>query len=246
MDITISGANGRMGKVLFELIKAGDDFHAAALVDSTFETDSKAKTFKRIFEYTGKSDAIIDFSFHSCAPVLCTYAVKTKTPLVIATTGHTEKEKSMIFSAAKHIPVFYSANMSLGVSLTVCIAKMAAKAFPDSEIEIIETHHDKKADVPSGTALMIAEAVRSVRPQLQIKFGHCFGGTRTKNELYIHSLRLGNSAGSHEIVFALPFQTVTIKHEAHDRKLFAEGALAAAKFIAEKECGLYSVEDILG
>ncbi len=246
MDIIINGANGKMGNVLCGLVEESDDFCIAALVDASFETDAKAKIYKHIFEYTKKSDVIIDFSFHTCAPVLCAYAVKTKTPLVIATTGHTENEKSMIFSAAKQIPVFYCANMSLGVSLTVCIAKMAAKAFPNSEIEIIEKHHSKKTDIPSGTALMIAEAIRLVRPQLKIIIGHRYGGARSVNELYIHSLRLGNSAGSHEIVFALPFQTVTIKHEAHDRRLFAEGALAAARFITKKDCGLYSAEDILG
>ena len=245
MDIIINGANGRMGKVLAELIKTDSKVNASALVDCTFETNPKSKTFNRIFEYSGKSDVIIDFSVHSSVPILCTYAVKTKTPLVIATTGHTDKEKSMIFSASKHIPVFYSANMSLGVSLTVCIAKMAAKAFPESEIEIIETHHDKKSDSPSGTALMLAEAIRSVRPRLQIKPARSATGPRGKDELYIHSLRLGTSAGSHEIIFALPFQTVTIKHDAHDRRLFAEGALAAAKFIVQKESGLYCAEDIL-
>lgn len=246
MDIIINGANGRMGKVLCALIEESDNFCVAALVDAAFETNAKAKIYKHIFEYTKKSDVIIDFSFHTCAPVLCAYAVKAKTPLVIATTGHTEKEKSMICSAAKQIPVFYCANMSLGVSLTVCIAKMTAKAFPKSEIEIIEKHHSKKTDIPSGTALMIAEAIRSVRPQLQIKSGNRCSGARSKNELFIHSLRLGNSAGSHEIVFALPFQTVTVKHEAHDRRLFAEGALAAARFIAKKQCGLYSAQDLLG
>lgn len=240
MKIIINGANGKMGKALFELSKTEKDVGISARVDPAFETNAKEGIFKRIFETEEKADAIIDFSSHTAAAVLCAYAVKTKTPLVISTTGHTEKEKSMIVSASRQIPVFYSANMSLGVLLTVKIAKAAAEAFPEAEIDIVETHHDKKSDSPSGTALMLAEAVRLVRPELKIRCGQNVFGQRSKNDLFIHSLRLGNSAGSHEMIFALPFQTVTIRHEAHDRRLFAEGALSAARFLQTKRKGLFS------
>lgn len=245
MKIIINGAGGKMGRVLSALIEKNENHTALALVDPEFETDRKKGVFKNIFEVLKKADVIIDFSFHSAVPVLCSYAVKTKTPLVVATTGHTEREKAIIRSCARHIPVFYSANMSLGVALTVCIAKMTAKAFPEAEIEIVETHHSKKADFPSGTALMLAESLRLVRPALSVRTGRTPGKVRDKNELFIHSLRLGNSAGSHEIIFALPHETVTIKHEAHNRMLFAEGALKAAEFVFEKEKGLYSAQDIL-
>lgn len=240
MNIIINGANGKAGKALFELSKTKEDIHVSALVDPTFETNAKEGIFKRIFETDEKADAIIDFSFHSCVPVLCAYAAKTKTPLVIATTGHTEKEKSIIVSTSNQIPVFYSANMSLGVLLTIKIAKAAAETFPEAEIDIVETHHDKKADMPSGTALMLAEAIRSVRPKLKIRCGQSFCGERKQNDLFIHSLRLGNSVGTHEIIFSLPFQTVTIKHEAHDRRIFAQGALLAAEFLQSKRKGLFS------
>lgn len=245
MDIIINGAGGKMGCVMRSLIQSEKKHRVSAIVDPAFETDAKNCAFKNLFEVRKKADVIIDFSFHASVPVLCSYAVKTKTPLVVATTGHTERERDIINSSARHIPVFYSANMSLGVALTACIAKMTAKAFPESEIEIVETHHDKKADFPSGTALMLAEAIRSVRPGLSVRSSHIPGKARDKNELFIHSLRLGNAAGSHEIIFSLPFQTVTIRHEAHDRTLFAEGALKAAEFIAEKENGLYCAQDIL-
>ena len=240
MNIIINGANGKAGKALLELSKTKEDVHVSALVDPSFETNAKKGVYKRIFETDEKADAIIDFSFHAAAPILCAYAAKTKTPLVIATTGHTEKEKSIIVSASSQIPIFYSANMSLGVLLTVKIAKAAAEAFPEAEIDIVETHHDKKIDSPSGTALMLAEAVRRVRPELRIRAWQSYFGERNKNDLFIHSLRLGNSAGSHEIIFALPFQTVTIKHEAHDRRIFAEGALTAARFLQSKRKGLFS------
>lgn len=245
MKLIINGANGRMGKSLCECIRGEEKFSAAALVDTAFETQRESLRFSRIFECGVKADAIIDFSSHFAVPVLCSYAVKTKTPLVIGTTGHTEKEKSIICSAAKRIPVFYSPNMSLGVALTLRVAKIAAKAFPEAEIEIVERHHDKKADVPSATALFLAEGLRSVRPELCVSLGRKNGQPRSRNELCIHSLRLGNSAGSHEVIFALPDQTVTICHEAHDRLLFARGALAAAEFVQKKQPGLYRAEDMI-
>lgn len=245
MKLIINGANGRMGKSLCECILNEEKHSVAALIDTAFETEKEKLHYSRIFECEKKADAIIDFSSHFAVPVLCSYAVKTKTPLVIGTTGHTEKEKTIICSAAKRIPVFYSPNMSPAVALTLRVAKIAAKAFPEAEIEIVERHHDKKSDVPSGTALLIAEALRSVRPELCVSIGRRGERPRGKNELCIHSLRLGSSAGSHEIIFALPDQTVTIKHEAHDRLLFAKGALSAAEFIKEKPPGLYRAEDIL-
>ena len=245
MKITINGANGRMGKSLFLCIGKEKEHTAAALIDPAFETEKEKNRYSRIFECSEKADVIIDFSSHFAVPVLCSYAVKTKTPLVIGTTGHTEKEKNIICCASKKIPVFYSPNMSPGVSLTLHVAKIAAKTFPESEIDIIEKHHDKKTDMPSGTALFIADGLRSVRPGLCIAVGKRNAGARNNRELCIHSLRLGNSAGSHEIIFSMPDQTVTIRHEAHDCLLFARGALVAAEYIQKKEPGLYSAEDII-
>lgn len=245
VKLIINGANGRMGKILAEYIMKENEHTVVGFVDPTLETNREAAHYSRIFECSRKADAIIDFSSHFAVPVLCSYAVKTKTPLVIATTGHTEKERSIILSAAKRIPVFYSPNMSPGVSLTLCIAKIAAKAFPEAEIEIVEKHHSQKTDVPSGTALFLAEGLRSVRPELFISTGRRNGGIRNRNELCIHSLRLGSSVGSHEIVFAMPGQTVTIRHEAHDRLLFVRGALAAAEYITDKECGIFCPENMI-
>ncbi len=245
MKVIVNGAGGRMGKELCALLKEREDDVLFAQVDPRFESRERERKFKRITECTEKGDVVVDFSFHTGTQEFCLYAVKTKTPLVVATTGQTEKERGMIALASKKIPVFYCANMSLGVSLTLCLTKIAAKAFPEAEIDIVEIHHDKKADAPSGTALLLAEGIKSVRPSLRISAGRIQNGPRDKNELFVHSLRLGSSVGSHEVIFALPSQTVRIKHEAHDRRLFAEGALLAAHFIKEKESGLYSAEDIL-
>lgn len=245
LNVIVNGADGRMGRELCSLLEEREGDRLLARVDPRFEKDENARKFKRITECTEKGDVVVDFSFHTGTQELCLYAAKTKTPLVVATTGQTERERGMIALASKKVPIFYCANMSLGVSLTLCLTKIAAKAFPEAEIDIVEIHHDKKADAPSGTSLLLAEGIRSVRPSLRISAGRIQNGARDKNELFVHSLRLGSSVGSHEVIFALPSQTVTIKHEAHDRRLFAEGALVAAHFVSEKENGLYSAEDIL-
>ncbi|MCM1391357.1 MAG: 4-hydroxy-tetrahydrodipicolinate reductase, partial [Ruminococcus sp.] len=138
-----------------------------------------------------------------------------------------------------------SANMSLGVALVGCLAKIAAKAFPQADIEIIEKHHNQKLDVPSGTALLLADAIKEVKPESEYVIGRHENGKRTKNEIGIHSLRMGGEVGTHEIIFAMGSQVVTIKHEAESRNLFAEGALSAAEFLVKQEPGKYNMDDII-
>ncbi len=166
-------------------------------------------------------------------------------PVVLCTTGHTEDEKKLILSAAEKIPVFLSANMSVGVALLVELAKKTAAALPDAEIEIVEAHHDRKLDAPSGTALLIAEALRTVRGKVPFIFGRQGQSKRTKEEIGIHSLRMGNVVGIHEVIVATENQTVTLKHEAHSRALFAEGALTAAQFLVGKPAGIYDMNSML-
>ena len=163
---------------------------------------------------TESADCIIDFSHHSAIAELCDYAVKNKLPLVIATTGHTEEENGMINEAAKTVPVFKSGNMSLGVALVACLSKIAAKAFPDADIEIVEKHHNQKLDVPSGTALLLADSIKQVKKDSEYVIGRHENGKRKKNEIGIHSLRMGNEVGTHEVIFAMGSQVITIKHEA--------------------------------
>lgn len=245
MKLIINGANGRIGKNLCACISKSDEHSVRALIDTAFETNEKAAQYSRIFECNLKADAIIDFSSHFAVPVLCSYAVKTKTPLVIGTTGHTEKEKGIIRSASKRIPVFYSPNMSAGVSLALSLAQTAAKAFSNAEIDIVEKHHDKKTDIPSATALFLAQGLKSVRPELCITANRDSGTPRSNRELCIHSLRLGNSSSTHEIIFAMPDETVTIRHDAHDCLLFSKGALLAAEYLQNRRPGLYSTKDLL-
>jgi 4-hydroxy-tetrahydrodipicolinate reductase len=141
--------------------------------------------------------------------------------------------------------VFRSANMSLGIAVLLDLARRAARMFPDADVEIVEAHHNQKLDVPSGTALMLANAVRSVRPEAEFVVGRHENGKRKKSEIGIHSLRLGNEVGMHEILITTGNETLTLKHEAESRALFAEGALAAAAWLMGKPAGLYNMQDLL-
>ena len=174
------------------------------------------------------------------------YACANNIPLVIATTGQTDEELALIRSASEQIPVFFSANYSLGVALLVELAKKAAAAMPDVDIEIVEKHHNRKLDAPSGTALMIANAIRTVREKAQLVCGRSGMAKRTPEEIGIHAVRMGNIIGEHEVLIGTDSQTITIKHEAHSRSLFAEGAVAAAAFLVGQSAGLYDMKSLLG
>ena len=152
----------------------------------------------------------------------------------------------MIREAAKTVPVFWSANMSLGVALLAELAKKTAAAFPDADIEIVETHHNRKVDAPSGTALMLFNSVKEARPEAVPNCGRAGEGKRTKAEIGISSLRMGNVVGIHEVHICTGTQTLTLKHEATTRAMLADGAVDAARFMVGKETGLYNMENILG
>ena len=190
-------------------------------------------------------DCIVDFSHHTCTNELLNFALTNKIPTVIATTGQTEAEKTEIIAASKEIPIFFSANFSFGIALLVELAKKAAAAMPEAQIEIIEKHHDRKLDAPSGTALMLADAIREVRPGSYNNVGRSGHGKRGADEIGIHSVRMGNLVGDHEVILGTQNQTITLRHEAHSRALFAEGALVAAEFICRQKPGLYTMKDMV-
>lgn len=244
-EILVYGMGGHMGREVAALALGGYRGTSLAAGVDMNGYDGNAVCHTTLGDVTEKCDCIIDFSHHSATEGLLAYAVKHALPVVLATTGHTEEEKELIYDAAKKIPVFLSANMSLGVALLVELAKKTAAAFPEAEIEIVETHHDRKLDAPSGTALLIAEALRKVRGQVPFVFGRRGQEKRTKEEIGIHSLRMGNVVGIHEVMVATETQTITLKHEAHSRALFAEGAIAAAEFLVGKPAGLYDMNSML-
>ena len=243
MRVLINGAGGRMGTALRAMIAGGcRNAVLAGSVDPYVQEDGM---FPSLEAFSGEADCIIDFSNHAGAPALLSYAVAKKLPVVIATTGHTPQELSAIEEAAKKIPVFHAGNMSLGIALLTQLARQAAQMFPDADIEIVESHHNQKLDVPSGTALMLAKAVQDARPDSKLLVGRHENGKRTKAEIGIHSLRMGNTVGIHEVIINTGTQIITLKHEAQDRSLFAEGALDAAAFLMEQAPGLYRMDDIV-
>ncbi len=241
MNILISGLCGHMGTEVLKLAMAGVRGANPAGVSGV---DMNACGSEGVPCAVGFAEAnaapytdaevIIDFSHHTLTKTLLDYAVTHCIPVVLATTGHTEEERAAIADAATKIPVFFAANFSLGVALLIDTAKQVAAAMPDAEIEIIEKHHDRKLDAPSGTALAIANALCTVRPDATIVTGRSGYGKRTPQEIGIHAIRMGNIVGEHEVIIGTPNQTITLKHEAHDHALFAEGAMAAAAYLVRQ------------
>lgn len=245
MKIIINGAGGRMGKALSSIIESGDKHTVSAYCSMEFTTDEEKSIYSCINEFQGEADCIIDFSNHAATADVTGYAVKRGIPLVVATTGQSQQELDMIKAAAETVPVFYSQNMSLGVALLSCLAKITAKAFPDADIEILEKHHNQKLDVPSGTAILLADSIKTVKTDAEYVVGRSDYGKREKKEIGIHSLRMGGEVGTHEIIFAMGSQVITIKHEAENRSLFADGAISAAEFLIKQEPGFYNMDNIL-
>ncbi len=240
--VLINGACGHMGKEVEKIVEASEDMTVCARVDK-FSNESGCYT--DINDFSGKADVIIDFSNHLGTKDLLDYAVKNNIPTVVATTGHTAEELAEIEAAGEKIAVFHSANMSLGVALLVELAVKTAATMPDADIEIVETHHNRKLDAPSGTALMIAKAIKAVREKADFVFGREGSAKREKNEIGVHAVRRGNIVGIHEVLVSTESQTITLKHEAHSRALFADGAVSAAKFILNKSAGLYNMNSIV-
>lgn len=245
MQIIVHGSTGRMGQNLLKLIAQSAEHTLAAAVSPEQQTCPERREYHSLAEYTGPADMLVDFSYHTAVGGLLDYAQSRRLPVVIGTTGHTPEEKARIAQAAREIPVFQSGNMSVGIALLVQLAKQTAKAFPDANIEIVEIHHNQKLDVPSGTALMLADGIKSVRPESTYNIGRPENGKRTPEEIGIHSLRMGNVTGIHEVLVNTGTQTIALKHEAHDRMLFAEGAMAAAAYLVNQTAGLYNMETML-
>lgn len=246
MDIIIHGATGRMGRVVTELALQGfAGACPAALVSPDSPEGGVKNCYTALDHYAGPADCLVDFSHHSAVNSVLLYCMARGLPAVIATTGHTEDETARIQAAAQRIPIFFSANMSVGVALLADLARRAAARFSTADIEIVERHHNKKLDTPSGTALLLGKAVQRVRPEAELVIGRHENGLRRGEEIGIHSLRLGNEVGTHEVILSTGSETITLTHRAESRALFAEGALTAAAFLQGKRAGLYAMEDMI-
>ena len=247
IKILLSGAHGRMGKaVLAATESTSGRLEVISGVDIA-DGNSTFPVYHDINLIVEKPDVIIDFSHHTSLPSIMEYAVKHNIPAVIATTGHTEEESEIMKKSAEHIPVFFSRNMSLGVNLLIALCKKASEILGDDfDIEIIEKHHHNKLDAPSGTALMIADAISETRAESEYIYDrHSVRKKRETKEIGIHAVRGGSIIGEHEVIFAGKDELITLSHSAASRELFATGALKAAEFIVGKSAGMYCMDDLL-
>ncbi len=250
--IILTGCNGKMGKAVTngvadtegcEIVGGIDIFTQELYGYPVFESPSAVSK-----EISEKADVIIDFSNPSALAGLLEFAVANSKAAVICTTGLNESQINLIKSAAEKIPVFFSANMSLGVNLVCELAKKATAVLGNAyDIEIIEMHHNQKIDAPSGTALMIADTIKEeLDSGVKYEYDrHSKREKRTKNEIGIHAVRGGTITGEHQVIFAGHDEIITISHSARSKELFATGAINAAKFLRGKPAGLYNMSDML-
>ena len=239
MRAIVCGANGAMGKLICDIF--GEEVVGKVSIDGA---NNVPKTFAELGEIA--ADVVVDFSHHTAIADVLAYTKKIGAAAVIGTTGHTPEEKALIHAAAQEIPVFYAGNVSLGIAVLCRLVKQAAAYFPDADIEIVEVHHTRKVDAPSGTAHMLFNAIKEVRPNAWENCGRSGEGKRTKDEIGVHALRLGNVVGIHEVHINTGNQTLVLKHESGSRAMLADGAVAAARFMVGKGKGLYDMESILG
>ena len=239
MRAVVCGANGAMGKLICDIF--GDEVVGKVSIDGA---NGVPKTFTELGEVA--ADVVVDFSHHTAIADVLAYTKKIGAAAVIGTTGHTPEEKALIYAAAEEIPVFYAGNVSLGIAVLCRLVKQAASYFPDADIEIVEVHHTRKVDAPSGTAHMLFNAIKEVRPNAWENCGRAGEGKRTKDEIGVHALRMGNVVGIHEVHINTGNQTLVLKHESGSRAMLADGAVAAARFMEGKGKGLYDMESILG
>ncbi len=243
MKVIINGSDGAMGTLLARAIAQTDDMEVIAGVTPTGADGA----YLTMDAYQGPADMVIDFSHHSVTTELMDYCVKRGLPAVVCTTGQTEEEMAYIAKAAESIPVFKSANMSVGVALVAKIVKEVAAKGEDFDIEIVERHHNRKVDAPSGTALAIADAINDASGD---KYEYVYDRqsrrrARDNKEIGISSVRGGNIVGDHEVIFAGSNEVIEIKHSAMSRELFADGAVKAALFLAGKPAGKYEIGDMI-
>lgn len=244
MRIILTGYEGHMGLEVRACAEQAGDAEIVCGVDPMIPADMEA-CVRRFADCRAEADVIIDFSHHSLTGELLAFAKERRLPLVLATTGHTEEERAEIRAAAAEIPLFLAANYSLGIAVLTELVQRALALYPDAEVEIVEQHHDRKLDAPSGTALALFDAVKEVRPEARAVQGRSGREKRRKEDVGIHAVRLGNIVGVHEVMIGTQHETLTLTHQAFSRGVFAEGSLKAARFLIGKPAGLYDMKDLL-
>ncbi|OON95150.1 MAG: 4-hydroxy-tetrahydrodipicolinate reductase [Candidatus Epulonipiscioides saccharophilum] len=251
--ILMHGCNGRLGQVISKLAKEDPDIEIILGIDVNENIQNEYQVLASLDEFNSADystvDVIIDFSTASAVPSLLNFVAKSKIPTVLCTTGLDKEQIEMMKQTSKNVPIFYSANMSLGINLLINLANKATKVLKNSgfDIEILEKHHNKKIDAPSGTAISIAE---NIQKALDSKYKLVSDRTierkpRDKEEIGIHSIRGGTIVGEHDVIFAGNEEIITISHKAMSREVFATGAIKAAKYLIGKNPGLYDMNDLL-
>ena len=249
VNVIMHGCNGKMGRVITNLVSQDNDIEIVAGVDAYTGIDNEYPVFTSIKECTVKADVIIDFAVTSAIDNLLDYSVSTKTPVVICTTGLSAEQLEKVNEASKKVAVLRSANMSLGINLiNSLLRKISPLLYPNYDIEIIEKHHNQKVDSPSGTALLLADTIKeSIADATYYVHGRNGQKKREKAEIGIHAVRGGSIVGDHEVIFAGSGEVIELSHKAISREVFAVGALKACTFMANvTEAGLYNMDDVLG
>jgi 4-hydroxy-tetrahydrodipicolinate reductase len=246
--IVLSGCNGKMGRVISHVVSDINDIEIIAGIDVNTASTDNYPIYSKPLDFDGQADVIIDFSHPSALSSILKLATTKKIPAVIATTGLSSTQIEELKEASKIVPIFFSANMSLGVNLVIELAKKAASIlYGNFDIEIVEKHHNQKIDAPSGTAMMIADEISASLPiQPQYIFDrHSQRKKRDKNEIGIHAIRGGTIVGEHEIIFAGLDEIVEIKHSAMSKEIFATGAIRAAIYLSDQKAGFYNMSNIV-
>lgn len=249
-NIILRGCNGKMGQVITEMVEADKDAIIVAGVDIAQNSIQRYPVYQSFSHCNVKADVIIDFSSPMGIEEMLEYAVDRGIGIVLCTTGFSKEQLVRIEEASKYIPILKSANMSMGVNLIFKLVQEAAKVLTEAgfDIEIVEKHHNKKVDAPSGTALAIADAINDVlNNEYQYNYDRSqVREPRNSKEIGISAVRGGTIVGEHEVIFAGTDEVIEIKHTAYSKAIFAKGAIQAAKYLPNKEPGMYQMSDVIG
>jgi 4-hydroxy-tetrahydrodipicolinate reductase len=250
INVIMHGCNGKMGRVITDLIENDPDIQIVAGVDAYTEVPNNYPVFSNVKECDVKADAIIDFSTASAVDDLLDYAVDTQTPVVLCTTGLSAEQLEKVNAASKKVAVLKSANMSLGINTLMKLLQMATEVLANRgfDIEIVEKHHNQKLDAPSGTALALADCINQV---LNNEYDYTYDRStvrekRKQKEIGISAVRGGTIVGDHDVIYAGTDEVIEIKHRAYSKAVFAKGSIDAAKYLAGKGAGLYNMSDVIG
>lgn len=247
-NIAICGANGKMGKTIYNCVKDREDSKVIAGIDLYTEQYADFPIVDAPSKLPEKPDVIIDFSNPASLNGLLEYCLSTGTPIVVASTGYSDEQIAQIKAASEQIPVFFTFNMSIGINLLVQLAKKAAEVLGDRfDVEIVEKHHNQKIDAPSGTAIMLANAINDTlgNSKQYVYDRHSRRAKREKNEIGMHAIRGGTIVGEHDVIFAGNDEVITLSHSAASKTVFAEGSVKAAIYLKDKPAGLYDMQMLI-